>query len=110
MFARVVTYAGGDPTRVDEVIATIRARLQPAVPELEDVKSFWMLVDRKRAQMLGISLFDDSESLRRGSKALERLPNPAPEAGGQIVSIDVYEIPVVYERPEGAAEAAPARA
>jgi hypothetical protein len=110
MFARVVTFAGGDATRVDEVIATVRDRLEPAAPELEDVKAFWMLVDRKRAHMLGVSLFEDSESLRRGNKALERLPHPAPEAGGQIVSIDVYEIPVAYERPDDAAEAAPARA
>jgi hypothetical protein len=26
MFARVVTYAGGDPTRVDEIIAAFRYR------------------------------------------------------------------------------------
>jgi hypothetical protein len=99
MFARIVTFAGGDQTRVDEVIAAVRDRIDANIPELGDALGFWMLVDRKRAQMLGISLFEDREALRRGDKALERLGHPAPEAGGEIVSVDVYEVPVSYENP-----------
>src|SRR5436190_22405176 len=99
MFARIVTFAGGDQTRVDEVIATVRDRIDANIPELQDALGFWMLVDRKRAQMLGISLFDDREALRRGDKALERLGHPAPEAGGELRSVDVYEGPVRYENP-----------
>jgi hypothetical protein len=99
MFARVVTYAGGDPTRIEEVIATVRDRFSPdPPPALDDAKSFWMLVDRQRAQILGISLFEDREKLRRGSEALDKLPDPAPEAGGRRVSVDVYEVPVAFER------------
>ena len=99
MFARIVTFAGGDQTRVDEVIAAVRDRVDANIPELEDSLGFWMLVDRKRAQMLGVSLFEDRDALRRGDKALERLGHPAPEAGGEIISIDVYEVPVRYENP-----------
>ena len=99
MFARVVTFAGGDPTRVDEVIAAVRDRFKPEPPrELEDAKGFWMLVDRQKGQILGISMFEDREALRRGTEALNRWPAPAPEAGGRPVSIDVYEIPVSFER------------
>lgn len=99
MFARVVTFAGGDPTRVDEVISAVRDRFTPERPTaLEDAKGFWMLVDRNKGRILGISLFEDRDSLRRGSEKLERLPPPAPEAGGLPVSVDVYEIPVSYER------------
>lgn len=99
MFARVVTFAGGDPTRVDEVIAAVRDRFSPeATPALDDAKSFWMLVDRKRAQILGITLFEDREKLRRGTEALDKLPEPAPEAGGRRISVDVYEVAVSYER------------
>lgn len=99
MFARVVTFAGGDPTRVEEVIAAVRDRFDPEPPAaLEAAKGFWMLVDRQKARILGISIFEDREALRRGSEALDRLPPPAPEAGGRPVSIDVYEIPVSYER------------
>ena len=98
MFARVVTFAGGDPTRVDEVIAAIRDRFDPTpTPALADAKSFWMLVDRKRAQILGIALFEDGASLRRGTEALDKLPEPAPEAGGRRISVDVYEVAVSYE-------------
>jgi hypothetical protein len=98
MFARVVTYVGGDPTRVEEIVAAIRDRFDPAPPPaLDDAKSFWMLVDRKRAHILGISLFEDREKLRRGMKALDELPDPAPEAGGRRASVDVYEVPISFE-------------
>ena len=99
MFARVVTFAGGDPTRIEEVIAAVRDRFASERPDaIEDAKSFWMLVDRTKGQILGISLFEDRESLRRGSEKLDKLPPPAPEAGGRPVSVDVYEIPVSHER------------
>ena len=99
MYARVVTFAGGDPTRIDEVIATIRDRFTGDPPEaLDEAESFWMLVDRERAHVLGITLFEDRDKLRRGNKALDTLPEPAPEAGGRRVAIDTYEIPVSWER------------
>jgi len=102
MFARVVTFAGGDPTRVDEVIATIRDRFNAESPAaLEEAESFWMLVDRDRAHILGITLFEDRDKLRRGNKALDDLPEPAPEAGGRRVRIDTYEIPVSWEKSTG---------
>jgi hypothetical protein len=99
MFARVVTFAGGDPTRVEEVIAAIRSRFEPEPPpELHEAKSFWMLVDRQQARILGITLFEDRDKLRRGSAALDKLPEPAPEAGGRRVRVDHFEIPVSWEQ------------
>jgi hypothetical protein len=99
MFARVVTFAGGDPTRVDEVIATIRDRFSDGPPkELDEAESFWMFVNRERAHILGVTLFDDRDKLRRGNKALDDLPEPAPDAGGRRVRIDTYEIPVSWEK------------
>jgi hypothetical protein len=99
MFARVVTFAGGDPSRIEEVIAAVRDRFNPEPPAaLQEAKGFWMLVDRRKGQILGISMFDDRDALARGSAELDKLGAPAPEAGGRPVSIDVYEIPVSYER------------
>jgi hypothetical protein len=100
MYARVVTFVGGDPTRVEEVIAAVRDRFASGAPAgLEEMQSFWMLVDHKGAQILGISLFDNRVALRRGGEVLDRLPHPAPEAGGRPVSVDIYEIPIHYEKP-----------
>jgi hypothetical protein len=100
MHARVVTFVGGDTSRVDEIVAAVRDRFTSGPPEgLDEMRSFWMLVDRQKAQILGVSLFDDRAALQRASKVLERLPHPAPDAGGRPASIDVYEIPVLYERP-----------
>ena len=99
MYARVVTMAGGDPTRVDEIVASVRDRFASGAPEgLDEMRTFLMLVDHERAQVLGVSLFDDRAALRRSSKVLDKLPHPAPDAGGRPVSVDVYEIPVYYER------------
>ena len=104
MFARVVTFAGGDPTRVEEVIAAVRDRFTSEGDEpvsdtaaaLEGAESFMMLVDRNRAHILGITLFEDRDKLRRGMAALDKLPEPAPEAGGRRVRVDVYEVPIHY--------------
>ena len=103
MFARVVTFAGGDPTRVDEVIATIRARFSGEGPPeaLGEAEAFWMFVDRDRAHILGVTLFEDRDKLRRGNKMLDDLPEPAPDAGGRRVRIDTYEIPVSWQKPSG---------
>jgi hypothetical protein len=99
MFARVVTFAGGDPTRVEEIIAAIRDRFTFGPPDaLRDATAFWMLVDRRRAQILGVTFFEDGDALERGMKALDELPEPAPEAGGRRISVDAYEIPVSWER------------
>jgi hypothetical protein len=106
MFARVVTFAGGDPTRVEEVIAAVRDRFRTESDEpvsetataLEEASSFMMLVDRERAHILGITLYEDREKLRRGMAALDKLPEPAPEAGGRRVRVDVYEVPVHFQR------------
>ncbi len=99
MYARVVTFTGGDPSRVEEVVAAVRDRFASGPPAgLEAMRSFWMLVDHDKADILGISLFDDRDALRRGGEVLDRLGHPAPEAGGRPVSVDVYEIPVSYER------------
>ena len=67
MFARVVTFEGGAPTRVEEVVAAVRDRLTPETTSaLADAKGFWMLVDRNKGRILGISIFEDREALRRG--------------------------------------------
>ena len=108
MFARVVTFAGGDPSRVEEVIAAVRDRLTPETTQaLDEAEGFWMLVDRNKGRILGISIFPDREALRRGSEALDKLPPPAPEAGGRPISVDVYEIPVSYARSEQRRAATP---
>ena len=100
MHARVVTLVGGDPTRVDEIVAATRDRFTSGAPEgLDEMRGFWMLVDRQRAQILGVSLFDDRAALQRASKVLEQMPHPAPDAGGRPASIDVYEIPIATNGP-----------
>ena len=56
---------------------------------------------RQLERRLGVTLFEDRDKLRRGNKALDALPEPAPDAGGRRVRIDTYEIPVSWERQRG---------
>ena len=90
MFARVVTYAGGDPTRVEEVISAVRDRLDPEVtPALDEAKAFWMLVDRQKAQIYGISMFEDREKLLAALRRVE-----IPDAPRGSIKLDGYGNPI----------------
>ena len=54
--------------------------------------------DSPKTAVLVISMFEDREKLRRGMSAMDKLPDPAPEAGGRRVAVDVYEVALAFER------------
>ncbi len=93
MFARVARFEGGDPRRLDDVIAGVREELRGPPPEgLEGARGVWMLVDRENGVGLGITLFDTEEDLRRGDEALNRM-SPG-EPAGRRASVEIYEVAV----------------
>ena len=100
MYARIARFEGGDPSRLDETIEANRRYVEQSLdspPEgLEGAKGIWMLVDRKAARGLGITLFDTEEDLRKGDEALNRMAPPDAEGGGRRTSIEFYE--VVFQR------------
>lgn len=93
-FARVATFQGEEPGRLDEVIEANRHQIEAALaspPEgLEDVKGVWMLVDRERGQTMDLTLFDTEDGLRRGDEALNAM-SPAGTEGPR-TSVGLYEI------------------
>lgn len=100
MFARVARFEGGDPARADEVIGRVRQMLtSDPPPGLEAARRMMMLVDRENGVGLGVVLFDDEESLRRGHEALNAMTRPtAPEEGGGTrTSVELFEVAIDHD-------------
>ncbi len=101
MYARIARFEGGDTSQMDAVIDGTRKMIDSnfdSPPEgLEGAKAVWMLVDRKNARGLGVTLFESEEDLRRGDQALNAM-SPAVDAGQSRASVEIYEIAHHRER------------
>ena len=90
MWARVARFEG-DPADVDARVQRLRSALDAgSVPrELADAK-FLLLVDRQSGGMLGVTLFDGEEAMRRGDEAMSAGPGNA----GNRSAVEFYEVPL----------------
>jgi hypothetical protein len=90
MWARVARFEG-DPASVDDRVAGLRAMLDEGglPPELADAKLL-MLVDRETGGMLGVTLFDSEEAMRRGDEVMNRGRGHA----GSRSAVAFYEVPI----------------
>jgi hypothetical protein len=90
MWARVARFEG-DPGDIDARVQRLRAALDSGgmPPELADAK-FLLLVDRGSGGMLGVTLFDSEEAMRRGDEAM----NAGPGNAGSRASVAFYEVPI----------------
>jgi hypothetical protein len=91
MFARVATFEGGDPSKIDEMVAQMKE--EGGAPEGVPATGFLFLADRGSGKTLGIALFDTEEDLRKGSEALDAMSPPDAGAIGRRVSVETYEVP-----------------
>jgi hypothetical protein len=102
VFARIATFEGGDPARLDEAIEGVRAEVESGDESpregLEGTKEIWMLVDRQTGKGLGITLFETEEELRRGDEALNAMSPPVPQASGSRTSVEIYEVALRHQR------------
>jgi hypothetical protein len=90
MWARVATFEG-DPESIDARIDKLRAALEANEfpPELADAK-FLMLVNRESGRVLGLTLFESEEAMRRGDAAM----NAGPGRAGSRSAVEFYEVPL----------------
>jgi len=90
MWARVARFEG-DPGDIDARIERLRGLLDSGdLPAgLENAKLL-MLVDRESGGMLGVTLFDSEEALRKGDAVM----NAGPGNAGSRSSVDFYEVPL----------------
>ena len=99
MYARVARFEGGDPSRIDEQLAETRTQIararSPDAPAAartlaEKVTRFIELVDRERAEFVGIAFAETEDDIRRIDEALSQM-SPG-EGGGRRTSVGIYEV------------------
>jgi hypothetical protein len=90
MWARVARFEG-DTENLDQRIERLRSAIESGdVPVgLEDAKLL-MLVDRESGGMIGVTLFESEEAMRRGDQAM----NAGPGNAGSRSSVEFFEVPI----------------
>jgi hypothetical protein len=90
MWARVARFEG-EPADIDARLEKLRAALDAGTfaSELADAKLL-MLVDRASGGMVGVTLFDSEEAMRKADEAM----NAGPGNAGSRSSVEFYEVPL----------------
>jgi hypothetical protein len=90
MWARVARFEG-DPADIDARLDRLRSAIDSGAlpPDLSDAR-FLLLVDRRSGGMLGVTLFDSEDALRKGDEAM----NAGPGNAGSRSAVDFYEVPL----------------
>ncbi len=85
MWARVARFEG-DPSTLDARIEKLRTVIESGKlpPELAEAKVL-MLVDRESGVMLGVTLFESEEALRRGDELMNAGPGEAGSRSGRVL-------------------------
>ena len=87
MWARIARFEG-NPEDVDDRLARLRAFVDGGLPpELADAKLL-TLVDRATGAMLGITLFDSEDALRKADAVMQGGKGHA----GKRSAVEVYEV------------------
>ena len=90
MWARVARF-DGDPADVDARLERLRSALDAGrfASELADAKLL-MLVDRESGGMLGVTLFESEEAMRKADAVM----NAGPGNAGSRSAVEFYEVPL----------------
>ena len=90
MWARVARF-DGDPADVDARLERLRSALDVGTfaSELADAKLL-MLVDRESGGMLGVTLFESEDAMRKADSVM----NAGPGNAGSRSAVEFYEVPL----------------
>ncbi len=90
MWARIARFEGG-PETVDERLGRLNTMIEARdfPPELTGARLL-LLVDRESGGMLGLTLFESEEAMRRGDEAMNRGAGRA----GSRSAVEFYEVPI----------------
>lgn len=94
MFARVSTIQGS-PESVDDSIIVVRDKALPQARQISGYKGALSLVDRTTGKGLTVTLWDSEQAMTTSEEAANKIRGDAASAiGGQIVSVERYEVVV----------------
>jgi len=100
MFARV-RVTNGVPEKVDEGVRQFRDVVVPSYKNVAGFKGGYMLVDRAKGKLIGVTLWATEADLHATEAASQRLRTAGSQAaGGAVQSVEVYEV-VVQAGPSG---------
>ena len=93
MHARVVTFQGS-PEQIQQGAETrFRERVLPTLQQQAGFKGVYVLLDRARGKMLGITLWESEEAARGAMAAMEPIRTAsAQEMGAPSVAPEGYEV------------------
>jgi hypothetical protein len=98
--ARVNSFEGS-PDSIDESVSKIREETLPTLRELEGNVGLIGLADRNNGRVLGITLWESADALRKSEHEGDRLRAQAAESGGQrIAGVDRYEVGIAQQLSE----------
>ena len=93
MYARMATFEGADPAKIDENVEQMRSMGRPeGIP----ATGLYLLVDREAGKTVTIALFETEEDLRRGHETLNAMSPPVDAGMGNRSSVELYEVPLHF--------------
>src|SRR5947207_15945736 len=94
MLARVVTFEGADPSRIDESLDQIRQESESGPPEGVPAKELLVLLDREAGKHLFVALFETEDDYRQGDETLNAMSPPVEGGMGHRTNVEKYEVPI----------------
>jgi hypothetical protein len=96
MYVRLVSLAGADPEKRDNMIRTMRENVVPTLRSYDGFAGYIGLYDEDGGRAKGIILWDSKEAAVAAEETLaERRRNMAGGVGLTIEAADLYEAPVI---------------
>lgn len=91
MYARVVTWEGGDADAMRASAAEINSQAAEGPPEGLDAVGLMILIDGENGSTLGVSLFETEQAMRDGDVILNAMSPPGGGMGTRS-GVGFYEV------------------
>ena len=91
MFARVVSWEGGDADAIRRAAEEIGSRAGEGPPEGVPSKALLLLIDPDNGKAMAVGLFETEEDYRQGDETLNSMSPPG-DGMGRRTSVEKYEV------------------
>ena len=96
MYGRLIEVDGVDPSKREEVLATLRERIIPAMKEIDGFAGFISLMDEDTRRARSVVLWETRESAEQAEAEFgPKREQIVRDAGGTVRSADLYDAPIV---------------